>query len=490
MAAASKPTIFDSISSDEGPVPAAPAPQSEIAVAASSAASLLELERLKREQRLTGLTAPMGGNANQTAFFARTVPDAAAASVFGSENKKEIVGSQFVVSSDSEEEGGALHGGAAVSPSVLLRVSQPKQPLVDRNGVAAAAAVGPAAKPAAPSAANADASSSLSHSADDEPRGKHKRRRRAARAVPAASAASASSEVAAASSSTAAAAASAAAAAVSLAPPAALVVSVPPYEPDLSDMRAFLLMPAHPGVIFKTRIVRDRTKVNRFHPRFFMYLEHDDGRPHTFLMGARKRKKTRTASYVLSLSQAELGRTDDSYIGKLRANFAGTEFAIYDEGDSPDKDDVVDEDVRSELGSVCYLKNVQGRKGPRQMRALLPGVLPGQREPGRWTALTKEASLLARFQRGDTYGMHVLESKQPVYNEELKAFTLNFNKRVTRASVKNFQIVFANEPDAIVLQFGRCAVDEEFILDFQYPVSPLQAFAMALTSVERKLGAT
>jgi tubby-related protein 1 len=64
-------------------------------------------------------------------------------------------------------------------------------------------------------------------------------------------------------------------------------------------------------------------------------------------------------------------------------------------------------------------------------------------------------------------------------------YLLDFNKRVTKESVKNFQI--ADENDEVILQFGRRG-EHCFIMDFKYPLSPLQAFGICLTSVERKFG--
>ena len=38
----------------------------------------------------------------------------------------------------------------------------------------------------------------------------------------------------------------------------------------------------------------------------------------------------------------------------------------------------------------------------------------------------------------------------------------------------------------MVVQFGKCG-GETFALDFSYPVSPVQAFALALSSLDNKL---
>lgn len=79
------------------------------------------------------------------------------------------------------------------------------------------------------------------------------------------------------------------------------------------------------------------------------------------------------------------------------------------------------------------------------------------------------------------------QNKPPKWNDQIGAYVLNFNKRVTEASVKNFQLISANDPETVYLQFGR--VDKEvFNLDFRSPISPFQAFAMCLSSFDYKLG--
>lgn len=87
-----------------------------------------------------------------------------------------------------------------------------------------------------------------------------------------------------------------------------------------------------------------------------------------------------------------------------------------------------------------------------------------------------------------------------------QAFTLDFSGRVTLASVKNFQLVHEDDGkhvplvsdhsqlidpshsivEYIVLQMGKVEQDI-FTLDFQYPLSPAQAFAVALSSFHSKL---
>jgi tubby-related protein 1 len=73
--------------------------------------------------------------------------------------------------------------------------------------------------------------------------------------------------------------------------------------------------------------------------------------------------------------------------------------------------------------------------------------------------------------------MFLLKSKDAVY--ENGNYRLNFNGRVTMASVKNFQLVSPDMPNYIVCQFGKVGEDR-FHLDFKAPLNAISAFVMAL----------
>ncbi len=59
------------------------------------------------------------------------------------------------------------------------------------------------------------------------------------------------------------------------------------------------------------------------------------------------------------------------------------------------------------------------------------------------------------FKKGDETDMVVMRNKPPKWNDQLGAYCLNFNGRVTHASVKNFQLVTEDDPDHVILQFGK-----------------------------------
>lgn len=86
----------------------------------------------------------------------------------------------------------------------------------------------------------------------------------------------------------------------------------------------------------------------------------------------------------------------------------------------------------------------------------------------------------------DNHGLMILQNRPPWWNIELGAFVLNFGGRVKVASVKNFQLCERNDQDHI-MQFGRIEGRHAFTMDFQHPLTPMQAFAIAISSLQSKI---
>lgn len=94
---------------------------------------------------------------------------------------------------------------------------------------------------------------------------------------------------------------------------------------------------------------------------------------------------------------------------------------------------------------------------------------------------------------GQKDGALVLRNKAPRWHEQLQCWCLNFHGRVTVASVKNFQLVASPENgpagpehEKIILQFGKVGKDL-FTMDYRYPISAFQAFAICLSSFDTKI---
>eukprot|EP00929_Paragymnodinium_shiwhaense_P043380 TRINITY_DN2230_c0_g2_i1.p1 TRINITY_DN2230_c0_g2~~TRINITY_DN2230_c0_g2_i1.p1 ORF type:complete len:560 (+),score=149.49 TRINITY_DN2230_c0_g2_i1:107-1786(+) len=258
------------------------------------------------------------------------------------------------------------------------------------------------------------------------------------------------------------------------------------------DLRTFIMEPSPKSAgMIECRITRLRKGFMKRFPKYT--LETDSG---IFLLSAEKRKKNRTSNYAIAMSDnIDEGVKDrPEYVGKLRASFLGLEFVAYSRGFNPLK---IDKSMpkqhalrcsRQELVSVQYSCSIWGGtrpRGPRQMKATIPKVLPsGERQECRTLDAEKEG--LIALEKDSSEAVQTFSNKPPRWNEQLGAYVLNFNRRVTQASVKNFQLTTIDDPDTVFLQFGRVGKDE-FNMDFRYPFSAYQAFAICLSAFDYKL---
>lgn len=221
-----------------------------------------------------------------------------------------------------------------------------------------------------------------------------------------------------------------------------------------------------------------------------------------------------------------------------RSNFLGTKFSVYDS--QPPHDLSIQSNSRSHrrihpkqvspkvpavgnynVATISYELNVLRTRGPRRMQCTMHSIpISAIQEGG--TAPTPmefknhhdEQCSLFSISKGkkplvevsstspaetlestpNTRDSLVLKNKAPRWHEQLQCWCLNFKGRVTVASVKNFQLVAAAEPhqnvsvaeqEKVILQFGKIGKDI-FTMDYRYPLSAFQAFALCLSSFDTK----
>ncbi|MBA0747163.1 hypothetical protein Gogos_004093 [Gossypium gossypioides] len=245
------------------------------------------------------------------------------------------------------------------------------------------------------------------------------------------------------------------------------------------------------------------------------------------LLAAKRVRRATGTDFVISLVGDDFSRSSNKYVGKLRSNFLGTKFNIFDS--QPSKDSTVCSSCEScrkthpgkvaprvttsnnNTAKISYELNILRTRGPRRMQCIMNSIPVSAIEGG--TAPTPTAftncldehssplldSAGRRPQVGSTSRSMqnvplVLKNKAPRWHEQLQCWCLNFKGRVTVASVKNFQLVAAVEPsenvtiteqENVILQFGKIGKDI-FTMDYCYPLSAFQAFAICLSSFDTK----
>ncbi|KAI3451675.1 hypothetical protein Pfo_008340 [Paulownia fortunei] len=281
-------------------------------------------------------------------------------------------------------------------------------------------------------------------------------------------------------------------------------------------------------------IKRDRTTSTY---RLYFGLTPSEDENDKLLLAAKKIRRATSTDFVISLVADDFSRASNTFVGKLRSNFLGTKFTIYDS--QPPSDGALQHVSRQSrrfnakqvspklpaynysVATISYELNVLRTRGPRRMHCVMHSIPVSSIQEG-GTAPTPtsfpqcidEKSPFAPISKGKEPVMCssspnlssspvstpnigvalVLKNKAPRWHEQLQCWCLNFKGRVTVASVKNFQLVAAVDPsvnipaaeqEKVILQFGKIGKDI-FTMDYRYPLSAFQAFAICLSSFDTK----
>lgn len=196
---------------------------------------------------------------------------------------------------------------------------------------------------------------------------------------------------------------------------------------------------------------------------------------------------------------------DEHFLGIVSSNLLGTEFNLFDFGVNPALLPAAFTSStsppfcpRRQLCQVLFDRNVMGSH-PRALRARVPNrntpedsaaYLPSPAMLGTPEDVM-EVDLSASNRAEVADDMDLANSvefvnKPPFWNEENECWMLDFFGRVNLASAKNFQLVANETSQDVYLMFGKMT-ETRYSLDFRHPISPLQAFGIALAGIARKL---
>ncbi|CAM9416878.1 unnamed protein product [Scytosiphon promiscuus] len=224
-----------------------------------------------------------------------------------------------------------------------------------------------------------------------------------------------------------------------------------------------------------------------------------------FMMSATRQPLTLTTNYHISTSLGvETDKDTRKFLGKLRArDTSGSSYILFDDGINPrrsSKDHRQGLFIRTELARIVFSATQDAADGPRSMEALIPSspALCGARD-----------AVQCRYHYDSIVHM---QDRKPRYDPHVDAYVLDFLDPMSKLSVKNVQLVHAaddqhsldescrgwNEEggrrgdkwwarqESTFLSFGKSDTDE-FSLDFRHPLSPMQAFGLALAALDSSI---
>ncbi|XP_058766548.1 tubby-like F-box protein 2 [Vicia villosa] len=190
-------------------------------------------------------------------------------------------------------------------------------------------------------------------------------------------------------------------------------------------------------------------KRNKKTSTFLLYLDSvpAENESSKLLLAAKRIRRTK---FVISLAADDFSRARDKYVGKLRSNFWGTKFTIYDGHPS----------IFDETSSPS-----REPKGKRPMKDTFSVSLSEPLER-KYNAPGWDEQRLLRFL--DDKDCAVVSS---IRNYELLA-VLNGSRNVSPLEQEN-----------VILHFGKTPTKDIYIMDYYYPLSAFQAFAICLTAM-------
>nr|CAD1817995.1 unnamed protein product [Ananas comosus var. bracteatus] len=225
-----------------------------------------------------------------------------------------------------------------------------------------------------------------------------------------------------------------------------------------------------------------------------------------FLLSAKRYRKATRTEYVISMDSGNVSRSSNKYIGKLRSNFIGTKFIIYDTqphtmvgpppfARRPAAQAAASPPRKCPPKSLPAATTLPGdlraerawHAGPRRMHCIMYSIPASALDPGGSVpdppptisaraslrspsappspspgppsatipATILQARVLRHCRRGERRrrirrtgkGAAAHPPQQgPRWHEQLQCWCLNFRGRVTVASVKNFQLIAAAQP--------------------------------------------
>jgi tubby-related protein 1 len=226
----------------------------------------------------------------------------------------------------------------------------------------------------------------------------------------------------------------------------------------------------NPNGMVRCFIVRDRST-------YELYLEEPTKK---LIAVATKMSLNRTSNYHLfdmtrgQIAGSKLSKKSGNYLGKLRAHDSNrTQYSL-----------LTNATQREEIAGICFdpistMNFLKEGSQPRKMLVAVPHLDYHKCPIANKVREDDESTSLSNILRKGVFTNRAMcfQNKEPVL--ENGTYRLNFQGRVTKPSVKNFQLVPLDQPDNVVCQFGKVG-DDRFNLDFKAPICPLQAFSFAL----------
>ncbi|KAI3668234.1 hypothetical protein L6452_43311 [Arctium lappa] len=168
-------------------------------------------------------------------------------------------------------------------------------------------------------------------------------------------------------------------------------------NPEFSGNLTFPISLKQPGS--RGSLIQCFIKRNRSTQTYYLYQSLDQGVDEgKFLLTAKRCRRATCTDYIISLNAEDVSKGSNTCIGKLRSNFLGTKFTVYD-AQPPNPGALATKCYSFRPGSmkrvsprvpagnypvshISYELNVLGSRGPRRMQCVMNAIPTSAIKPG------------------------------------------------------------------------------------------------------------
>eukprot|EP00933_Yihiella_yeosuensis_P072352 TRINITY_DN80728_c0_g1_i1.p1 TRINITY_DN80728_c0_g1~~TRINITY_DN80728_c0_g1_i1.p1 ORF type:complete len:460 (-),score=94.67 TRINITY_DN80728_c0_g1_i1:92-1345(-) len=237
------------------------------------------------------------------------------------------------------------------------------------------------------------------------------------------------------------------------------------------------------------------------------------GETEVLLLAAERQQQASLGPYyVISTNATDFNRDSKSFVARLSGNMLCTQYILHGARQSKASS------IRSEFAAMRFRKPDDA---PRVMQVAIPALERSADVEGQvssasfssrsgnegnltraWTTLDGQAaadssSVISQSWKAEGEDGYIRLASPPArWDAARKVYNRDFHGRVGVASSKNFQLAAADSHFQVIsedssgaglcLQFGRVA-ESNFAFDTAYPLSPVQAFGIALSVFDDRI---
>jgi len=248
-----------------------------------------------------------------------------------------------------------------------------------------------------------------------------------------------------------------------------------------SDLKNFIFTKLNKGQSLKCNILKRNNK-------FYLYSDFSEH----FILSAFPNKFKLRKNYVISLLYDNEKVDDSNIIAHLNGDLLKKNYILFDNGLSPKSKNYIqnkeDENLRKYLMEIKFDLFKNFTKG----KIFIPDSSYKNNN-----FFNKNKDKNDKLSKLNDESINIYESEIPEYNKSNNKYYQKFSNRVRMSSSSNFKIIEEiknenrnnniitnqinkNNKKRVILESGKMS-DKSYTMDFEYPLSPLEAFCICLS---------